>query len=118
MKPERKESAMKVKAKIDRFIGKDNRVKAYASVILGGEYVIRDIAVMDSKNGLFARMPYRTYKDRNGDTQYSDVNETSRNAVSDAVLEAYEQRLHMEEDELQALEDQEEAETPAFEQRM
>ena len=113
---------MKVKAKIDRFIGKDNRVKAYASVILGGEYVIRDIAVMDSKNGLFARMPYRTYKDRNGDTQYSDVvfvlNETSRNAVSDAVLEAYEQRLHMEEDESQALEDQEGDETPAFEQRM
>lgn len=113
---------MKVKAQIDRFIGKDNRVKAYASVILGGEYVIRDIAVMDSKNGLFARMPYRSWKDRNGDTQYSDVafalNETSRNAVSDAVLEAYEQRLHMEEDELQALEDQEEAETPAFEQRM
>lgn len=113
---------MKVKAQIDRFIGKDNRVKAYASVILGGEYVIRDIAVMNSKNGLFARMPYRTYKDRNGDTQYSDVvfalNETSRNAVSDAVLEAYEQRLHMEEDELQALEAQEEAEAPAFEQRM
>ena len=113
---------MEVKAQIDRFIGKDNRVKAYASVILGGEYVIRDIAVMDSKNGLFARMPYRTYKDRNGDTQYSDVafalNETSRNAVSDAVLEAYEQRLHMEEDESQALEDQEGDETPAFEQRM
>ena len=113
---------MKVKAQIDRFIGKDNRIKAYASVILGGEYVIRDIAVMDSKNGLFARMPYRSYKDRNGDTQYSDVafalNETSRNAVSDAVLEAYEQRLHMEEDESQALEDQEGDETPAFEQRM
>ena len=50
---------MKVKAQIDRFIGKDNRIKAYASVILGGEYVIRDIAVMDSKNGLFARMPYQ-----------------------------------------------------------
>lgn len=113
---------MKVKAQIDRFIGKDNRVKAYASVILGGEYVIRDIAVMDSKNGLFARMPYCSWKDRNGDTQYSDVafalNETSRNAVSDAVLEAYEQRLHMEEDESQALEDQEGDETPAFEQRM
>lgn len=76
---------MKVKAQIDRFIGKDNRIKAYASVILGGEYVIRDIAVMDSKNGLFARMPYRSYKDQNGNMQYSDVafalNETSRNAV-------------------------------------
>lgn len=93
---------MIIKAQIDRFIGKDNRIKAYASVILGGEYVIRDIAVMDSKNGLFARMPYRSYKDRNGVMKYSDVvfalNETSRNAISDAVLEAYEQRLHMDED--------------------
>lgn len=113
---------MKVKAQIDRFIGKDNRIKAYTSVILGGEYVIRDIAVMDSKNGLFARMPYRSYKDRNGNMQYSDVafalNETSRNAVSDAVLEVYEQRLQMEEDESQGLEDQEKDETPVFEQRM
>lgn len=110
---------MKIKAQNDRFIGKENRIKAYASVILGGEYVVRDIAVMDSKNGLFARMPYRSWKDRNGDTQYSDVvfalNETSRSAVSDAVLEAYEQRLHMEENEVQEMEADE---ATALEQRM
>lgn len=110
---------MKIKAQIDRFIGKENRIKAYASVILGGEYVVRDIAVMDSKNSLFARMPYRSWKDRNGDTQYSDVvfalNETSRSAVSDAVLEAYEQRLHMEENEVQEMEADE---ATALEQRM
>lgn len=109
---------MKIKAQIDRFIGKENRIKAYASVILGGEYVIRDIAVMNSKNGLFARMPYRAYKGRNGDMQYSDVvfalNETTRNAVSDAVLEAYEQRLHMEEE----LSEREDTQMPDFEQRM
>lgn len=73
---------MKIKAQIDRMVGENNRIKAYASVILGGEYVVRDIAVMDSKNGLFARMPYRSYKDRNGDMKYSDtvfaMNETSR----------------------------------------
>ena len=45
---------MKIKAQIDRMIGENNRIKAYASVILGGEYVVRDIAVMDSKNGLLA----------------------------------------------------------------
>ena len=77
---------------------------------------------MDSKNGVFARMPYRSYKDRNGQMQYSDVvfalNETSRNAVSDAVLEASEQRLHLEEDEQQDMDEPEENETPVFEQRM
>ena len=90
---------MKIKAQIDRMVGENNRIKAYASVILGGEYVVRDIAVMDNKNGLFARMPYRSYKDRNGDMKYSDtvfaMNETSRNAINAAVLAAYEQRLHM-----------------------
>ena len=92
---------MKIKAQIDRMVGENNRIKAYASVILGGEYVVRDIAVVE--NGLFARMPYRSYKDRNGDMKYSDtvfaMNETSRNAINAAVLAAYEQRLHMEQDE-------------------
>lgn len=113
---------MKIKAQIDRFIGKDNRIKAYASVVLGGEYVIKDIAVMDSKNGVFARMPYRTYKDRNGVQQYADtvfaLNETSRSALNDAVIEAYEQRLEMEESEEQELEEPSEDATPMFEQRM
>lgn len=45
------------------------------------------------------------------------LNETSRNAISDAVLEAYEQRLHMEEDESQDMDEPEEA-VPVFEQRM
>lgn len=45
------------------------------------------------------------------------LNETSRNAISDAVLEAYEQRLHMEEDESQDIDEPEEA-VPVFEQRM
>ena len=34
---------MKIKAQIDRMVGENNRIKAYASVILGGEYVVRDI---------------------------------------------------------------------------
>ena len=100
---------MKIKAQIDRMVGENNRIKAYASVILGGEYVVRGIAVMDSKNGLFARMPYRSYQDRNGDMKYSDtvfaMNETSRNAINDAVLAAYEQRLHMEQDEAADMEE-------------
>lgn len=111
---------MKIKAQIDHMLSEDNKIKAYASVILGGEYVVRDIAVMDGKNGLFARMPYRSYKDRNGNMQYSDVvfglNDTSRSAVNDAVLEAYEQQLHMKEDESQEMDEPDE--TPAFEQTM
>ena len=112
---------MKIKAKIDRLIGNDNRIQSLCQRYSGGEYVIRDIAVMDGKNGLFARMPYRSYKDRNHEVQYSDtvfaLNDTSRNALSDAVIEAYEQRLQMEEFEKQEMDEPAE-ETPVFEQRM
>ena len=34
---------MKIKAQIDRMVGENNRIKAYASVILGGEYVVRAV---------------------------------------------------------------------------
>lgn len=96
---------MEIKAKIDRFIGQENKIKAYASVTLDGEFVIRDIAVMDSKNGLFARMPFRSYKNSAGDVKYSDtlyaLNTEARTALNDAVLGAYEQHLHMEENKVQ-----------------
>ena len=112
---------MKIKAQIDRMLGNENKVKAYASVVLGGEYVVKGIAVMDGKNGLFARMPYRSYKDMDGNTQYSDtvfaLNETSRNAVNDAVLEAYEQQLQMNETDTPDMDEPEET-APAFEQTM
>ena len=77
-------------AKIDRMIDRENAtVKAYASVNLGGEFVIKDIAVVDGQKGLFARMPFRSYKSSGGETKYSD-----------AVIGAYREALGESEDEL------------------
>ena len=58
-------------AKIDRMIEReDATVKAFASVNIGGEFVIKDIAVVDGQKGMFARMPFRSYKTGSGDTKY------------------------------------------------
>lgn len=88
---------MQIKAQIDRMMQTDSKVKAYASVNLDGEFVLKDIAVVEGKNGPFARMPYRTYKDRDGSTQYADVffalTDNARTAVNEAVVQAYEQQL-------------------------
>ena len=100
---------MKIKAQIDKMMSQESKVKAYASVVLDGNFIVKDIAVMDSKNGLFARMPSRSYKDSNGNTKYSGIffglNEDARNTINDSVLEAYEQRLHMDESPVEAFED-------------
>lgn len=91
-------------AKIDRMIDRENAtVKAYASVNLGGEFVIKDIAVVDGQKGMFARMPFRSYKDANGETKYSDIvfaiTDSARHSIEDAVIGAYREALGESEDE-------------------
>lgn len=98
-------SKIPVSAKIDRMIERENAtVKAYASVNLGGEFVIKDIAVVDGQKGMFARMPFRSYKGANGDTKYSDIafalTDYARQSINDAVLGAYREALEETEDEL------------------
>lgn len=67
-------SNLSLTAKIDRMIERENAtVKAYASVNIGGAFVIKDIAVVDGQKGMFARMPFRSYKGANGETKYSDI---------------------------------------------
>lgn len=98
-------SKIPVSAKIDRMIERENAtVKAYASVNIGGAFVIKDIAVVDGQKGMFARMPFRSYKGANGDTKYSDIafalTDSARQSINDAVLGAYREALEESEDEL------------------
>ena len=99
-------------AKIDRMIERENAtVKAYASVNLGGEFVIKDIAVVDGQKGMFARMPFRSYKTGSGDTKYSDIvfalTDEARQSLNEAVLTAYKAELaQSEEQELDDPEDE------------
>lgn len=98
-------SKIPVSAKIDRMIERENAtVKAYASVNLGGEFVIKDIAIVDGQKGMFARMPFRSYKTSSGETKYSDIafalTDSARQSVQDAVLGAYREALEETEDEL------------------
>ena len=96
---------LSVTAKIDRMVDReDATVKAYASVNIGGEFVIKDIAVVDGQKGLFARMPFRSYKIGSGETKYSDIafalTDEARQSLNDAVLGAYREALEESEEEL------------------
>ena len=92
-------------AKIDCMIEReDATVKAYASINIGGEFGIKDIAVVDGQKGLFARMPFRSYKSSGGETKYSDIafaiTDSARHSIEDAVIGAYREALGESEDEL------------------
>ena len=92
---------MKITAKIDRMLDGAKKSKAFASVYLDDAVVVRDVAVMEGKNGLFAKLPFRSYTDSKGATQYTDVvsasNQNVREAINRAVLGAYNAELSQKE---------------------
>ena len=73
-----------------RKVNSENRMKAVASVTFDNEFVVHDIKVIESQNGLFIAMPSR--KTPNG--EFKDIahpiNAETREKIQKAILEAYE----------------------------
>ncbi len=89
---------MKISANINRLVDKpDSNIKAFASVTIDGLFAVHGLRIMESQKGRFVNMPSTSYKDANGETKYSDifhaVTKEARNALNQAVLNAYELRM-------------------------
>lgn len=88
---------MKIKAKIDRMVNAGN-VKAIASVSLDGQFVVKNLKIMDGKKGLFVSMPQEFFTGRDGQKKYSNMFFALTNAakmdLQEAVLQAYRQQMH------------------------
>ena len=73
-----------------RKVNSENRMKAVASVTFDNEFVIHDIKVIESQNGLFIAMPSK--KAPNG--EFKDVahpiNSQAREKIEKAVFAKYE----------------------------
>ena len=72
-----------------RKVNSENRMKAVASVTFDNEFVIHDIKVIESQNGLFIAMPSK--KTPNG--EFKDIahpiNKETREKIQKAILEEY-----------------------------
>lgn len=89
---------MKISATINRLVDKqDSSVKAFASVTMDGMFAVHGLRVMETEKGRFVNMPSNSYTDRDGNKQYSDifhaVTKSARNALNQAVLNAYDIKL-------------------------
>ena len=89
-------AAPQVEARIDRLVDGDFKTKAYASATIGGAFAGHGIRIVESDKGRFISMPQNSYK-KNGETKYSDtfhaITAEARNALVEAVNDAYEQKL-------------------------
>ena len=94
---QQKRSTPNISARIDRLVDYENsKVKAIASVNIGGAFAIHGLRVIDSQKGLFVQMPQNSFQ-KDGKTEYSDifhpVTADARTELNSKVLEAYEQKL-------------------------
>ncbi len=76
-----------------RKIEKEGRMKAVVSITLDNEFVVHDIKVIESDNGMFVAMPSR----QTPDGEYRDIahpiNSETRNIIQTTILEAYEREM-------------------------
>lgn len=86
-----------VMAKIDRLVDSPNtHIKAYATVNLGGAFVVHDVKVVDGQKGLLVQMPQTSFK-KDGQISYQDlfhaVTAEARNELISKVLDAFQQKI-------------------------
>ena len=79
-----------------RKLNTENRLKGIASITIDDCFVIHDIKIIDSVNGLFIGMPNR--KTQNG--EFRDVahpiNTDTREKIQNSILKAYEEAMEEE----------------------
>ena len=71
-------------------VNSEKKMKAIASVTFDNEFVVHDIKVIESQNGLFMAMPSR----KNPTGVFKDIahpiNQETRAKIEKAILDAYE----------------------------
>jgi len=67
----------------------DGAVKAYASVSLDNEFVVKGLKVLEGENGLWVSMPSRKLRDGSFQDIFHPASKEAREKIVNAVLEEY-----------------------------
>jgi stage V sporulation protein G len=71
----------------------DEKLKAFVSIIFNNCFVVKDLKVIEGTNGRFVAMPSRRGKDGVFRDIAHPLNQSTRDMIEQAVLEAYEREL-------------------------
>jgi len=87
---------MKLQARVNLLKNQTGNIKAFASVTLGGEYVINDLRVMDGSKGLWVSMPSKKGKNDKYADIFFPITKKARQDLFDCVLAEYEKKVNKE----------------------
>ncbi len=68
-------------------------VKAYASVSLDGEFVVKGIKILENERGLWVSMPGRKMRDGSFQDVFHPTSREAREKIVNAVLKAYRETI-------------------------
>ncbi len=71
----------------------DGVVKAYASVSLDNEFVVKGLKVVENEKGVRVLMPSRKAKDGSYQDIFHPMSKEAREKIVDAVLKAYREQI-------------------------
>lgn len=71
----------------------EDKLKAYATIILDGCFVVRDLKIIQGQSGLFVAMPAKKRKDGSFRDIAHPINQETRRIVEDRVLLAYHEKI-------------------------
>ena len=94
---DQKRELPELEAKIDKVVDKEgSKVKAIASIDIGGMFSVHGIRIIESEKGYFIQMPQRSYE-KDGRKHYKDIfhpiTAEGRAAMQDEVLAAYDEKI-------------------------
>ncbi len=76
-----------------RKIDTEGKMKAVVSVTFDNEFVVHDIKIIESQNGLFIAMPSRKTPDGEFRDIAHPINTSAREKLQTAILDSYENSL-------------------------
>ncbi len=68
----------------------EEKLKAYVTITFDNCFVVRDLKIINGKDGLFVAMPSKKRKDGTFKDTAHPLNNETRNTIESAVLSAYE----------------------------
>lgn len=74
------------------FTSGDEKLKAFASIILNNSFIVKDLKIIEGNTGRFVAMPSRRGKDGVFRDVAHPLNQETRDMIEQAVLEAYEKQ--------------------------
>ncbi len=71
------------------FIRDNNQLKAFANIVIDDAFIVRNIKLIEGKNGLFVAMPSRKMK--NGEFQdiAHPINSEARSSLEQMIIDTY-----------------------------